>query len=223
MSDIIREVDEELRRENWEKLWKRYGKFVFGAAVGLVAATAAVVGWRAYDKDQRLKQGNNFAAAVATAESSESLSASADAMAALAENAAAGYAMLAGFREAMLRAEAGEHEAAIAIYDALAEDDSVEPMFRDLAVLYSVRVQTDTGDAATLIARLAPLTAEDGDWRCSGGARGVPVAGRRSAGARGIAGAGGGNVARHGELRKFRTCNQVDFPPLPGSRSVSHC
>jgi hypothetical protein len=167
LSDIIREVDEELRRENWEKLWKRYGKFLFGAAVGLVAATAAVVGWRAYDKDQRLKQGNNFAAAVATAESSESLSASADAMAALAENAAAGYAMLAGFREAMLRAEAGEREAAIAIYDALAEDDSVEPMFRDLAVLYSVRVQTDTGDAATLIARLAPLTAEDGDWRYS--------------------------------------------------------
>lgn len=167
MSDIIREVDEEIRRENWQKLWKRYGKFVFGAAVGAVAVTAAVVGWRAFDKDQRLKQGSNFAAAVATAESSGSLSASADAMAALAENAAAGYAMLAGFREAMLRAEVGEREAAITLYDALAEDDSVEPMFRDLAVLYSVRVQTDTGDAATLIARLAPLTAEDGDWRYS--------------------------------------------------------
>jgi hypothetical protein len=167
LSDIIREVDEEIRRENWQRLWKRYGKFLFAAAVGAVAVTAAVVGWRAYDKDQRLKQGNNFAAAVATAESSESPAASADAMAALAHDAAAGYAMLARFREAMLRAEGGEREAAIAIYDALAEDNSVEPMFRDLAVLYSVRVQTDTGDAAALIERLAPLTAEDGAWRYS--------------------------------------------------------
>lgn len=167
MSDIIREVDEEIRRENWQKLWQRYGKFLLAAAVGLVLGTAAVVGWREYDESQRLRQGENFAAAVAAAESAESRSASADTMAALAEDAADGYAMLARFREAMLRAEAGESEAAIAVYDALAGDDSLEPMFRDLAVLYSVRVQADTGDAATLIARLAPLTSEIGEWRYS--------------------------------------------------------
>ncbi len=167
MSDIIREVDEEIRRENWENLWKRYGKFLFGAAVGAVAVTAAIVGWREYDESRRLEQGNNFTAAVAAAESTESRSDSADIMATLAEDAADGYAMLARFREAMLRAEAGEREAAIAVYGALATDDSVDPMFRDLAILYSVRVQADSSDAPALIARLEPLTAEFGVWRYS--------------------------------------------------------
>ncbi len=167
MSDIIREVDEQIRRENWEKLWKRYGRFLFGAAVGVVVVTAAIVGWREFDKSRRLEQGDNFAAAVAVAEASDSPSASADAMAALAEQASPGYAVLARFREAWLRAEAGEREAAIAAYDALAADGSAEPMFRDLAVLYSVRMQADVGEAAGLIARLAPLTAEDGVWRYS--------------------------------------------------------
>ena len=46
LSDIIREVDEELRREDWEKVSEKYGKFVIAGAVGIVLATAAVVGWQ---------------------------------------------------------------------------------------------------------------------------------------------------------------------------------
>ncbi len=167
MSDIIREVDEEIRREHWQKLWNRYGKLLFGGAIGIVVVTAAIVGWREFDKSRRLEQGDKFVAAVAAAEASDSPSASADAMAALAEQAAPGYAVLARFREAWLRADAGEREAAIAAYDALAADGSAEPMFRDLAVLYSVRLQADVGEPAGLIERLAPLTAEDGVWRYS--------------------------------------------------------
>src|SRR5690349_4862887 len=33
MSDIFREIDEELRRDNIAKLWQRYGKYVIGLAV----------------------------------------------------------------------------------------------------------------------------------------------------------------------------------------------
>ena len=167
MSDIIREVDEELRREDWEKVWKKYGKFVIGGAVGIVLATAAVVGWREYDKSQRMAQGGRFADAVSRVEQAASPAEAADIMAAAADDATAGYATLARFREAKLRADAGNRDAAIALYDALAADSGIEGMFRDLATLYSVRMQMAEGDEADLAARLEPLTAAGNPWRYS--------------------------------------------------------
>ena len=46
MSDIIREVDEELRRERMMKLWERYGIYVVAVAVLVVVA---VGGWRVWE------------------------------------------------------------------------------------------------------------------------------------------------------------------------------
>src|SRR6478609_3918140 len=48
MSDIFREIDEELRRDNVAKLWERYGKYIVGLAAVIVLATGAAVGWREY-------------------------------------------------------------------------------------------------------------------------------------------------------------------------------
>lgn len=165
MSDIIREVDEELRREDWEKVWKKYGKFVIAGAVGIVLATAAVVGWKEYDRSQRMAHGDRFAAAVELVENAENPAAAADAMAAYAKDAPDGYRTLARFREAKYRADSGDRAAAIALYDALAADNSVEPLFRDAATLYSVRMQIAEGDRAALTARLEPLMAEANPWR----------------------------------------------------------
>jgi len=45
VSDIFREVDEEVRRDQFKKLWERYGIFFIALAVLFVAA---VGGWRGY-------------------------------------------------------------------------------------------------------------------------------------------------------------------------------
>ena len=165
MSDIIREVDEELRREDWEKVWKKYGKLVIAGAVGIVLATAAVVGWKEYDKSRRVAHGDRFAAAVELVENAENPAEAADAMAAYAKDAPDGYRTLARFREAKYRADAEDRAAALALYEALATDTSVEPLFRDLATLYAVRMQIAEGDRAVLSARLEPLMAEANPWR----------------------------------------------------------
>jgi len=165
LSDIIREVDEELRRENWEKLWKKYGKLAIAAAIALVLGTAAVVGWREYDRSQRMEAGERFGAVIAEVENTKDPAQAADMLAAYIPDAPDGYATLARMREAKLRADAGDRETAIAIYDALAADSAVEPLFRDLAALYSVRMQVDGGDPATLNARLLPLAVDGNPWR----------------------------------------------------------
>jgi hypothetical protein len=46
MSDIFREVDEDLRRDRLEKIWKRYGAAFVGAVLLIVAGTAGFVAWR---------------------------------------------------------------------------------------------------------------------------------------------------------------------------------
>jgi hypothetical protein len=53
MSDIFQEVEEDVRRERYEQLWKKYGNHVIGAAAVLVIAVGGWQAWTAYDNNQR--------------------------------------------------------------------------------------------------------------------------------------------------------------------------
>lgn len=167
MSDeLIREVDEDIRKERYEKLWKRYGAFVIAGALAIVVATASVVGWREYQSSQRLEQSAAFSAAVRLVENGD-LGQAADAFATLAGEAGSGYRALASLREASIRLEQGEREAALAIYDRVAQDSGVDDLLRDLAALLGVLHQIDSGDTAELRSRLALLSADDKPFRYS--------------------------------------------------------
>jgi hypothetical protein len=85
----------------------------------------------------------------------------------LAEDATAGYATLARFRAAAIKAGEGDAAAAAAIYDAIAKDSDVDPLYADLARLYYVLSMLESGAPDDLAARLNPLLAADGPWRFS--------------------------------------------------------
>src|SRR2546423_4515126 len=53
VSDIFREIDEELRRDNLLKLWKQYGRYVIAAVVLVLIAAGAVVAWRDHQASER--------------------------------------------------------------------------------------------------------------------------------------------------------------------------
>ena len=166
MSEIFREVDEELRRDNWQKVWQRYGKFVIAGAVLIVAATAFNVGWREYAASQRAESSEAFLTALQLAEADRVPEALSE-LAVLKEEGTSGYAVLAQFREAALRTEEGETAAASEIYDRIESDSSADQMLRELATLYSVMLQSATGDPAALIGRLEPISEERRPWRYS--------------------------------------------------------
>jgi len=166
LSDIFREIDEELRRDNLAKLWERYGAYIIGLAVLIVVVTAGVVGWREYRLRELGAEGVRYAAAADLAHSGQDDKA-ALAFAAIARDGGGGHALLARFEEAALKAQLGDGGGAAAIYDAIANDASVDRSYRDLATVLSALHGLGGADPKTTVDRLAPLTAAGQPWRAS--------------------------------------------------------
>ncbi len=166
MSDVFQEVDEEVRRDSMLRLWKRYQFYAVAAAVLIVAATGAVSYWRYHDLQQREAEGVRYAAALDQARAGKYAEA-ADALIALSKDAHAGRAVLARFEAAALRTRAGDEAAAVTLYDAIAKDSSVDPIYRDLATVLWGLQALDTSDAQVIIDRMAPITQADDPWHCS--------------------------------------------------------
>lgn len=164
MSDIFREIDEELRRDNLAKLWDKYSHFVIGLAVLVVAAVAAVEGWSWYKARERREESVRYTAALDLARRGENAQA-ADAFALLGRQASSGYRVLARLEEADSRAKAGDAGAALAAYEGLADDRSVDPVYRDLGTLLWAQHSLGKEDPNAVVSRLAPLTADGNAWR----------------------------------------------------------
>ncbi len=167
MSDeLIREVDEDLRKERYQKLWNAYGKYAVGAAVVVFAITAGIVGWREYQTNQQLEHGARFVAAQKLI-ADGNLQQGADAFAALARSAGTGYRSLALLQEAAARGRDGDRIAAVMVYDRVAADGAFDPRLRDVARLLAVLQLVNSAETADLADRLSRLTAAENPFRHS--------------------------------------------------------
>jgi len=166
VSDIFQEIDEELRRDSFLKLWKRYQNYVIGLAVLIVAATAGVNYWRYLDLQQRQAEGTSYAAALDQARDGKYAEA-ADALTKLASGAHAGRALVARFEAAALKARGADEAGAIAAYDAIAKDSSVDEIYRGLATVLWGLHAIDTIEPQVVIARLAPIANPENPWHPS--------------------------------------------------------
>jgi hypothetical protein len=164
LTDIFREVEEDLRRDKFQELWRRFGIFVVGVPVAVVLFTAAQVGWKYYSEQRREDRGEAYAVALGLlgsgGEGSEA------ALAALADNGG-GYAALARLQLAALLLKQGNVPGALDIYEGLAVDSDADPALRDLAVILIGFHSLESADAGALAARLEPLTVEGKAWRYS--------------------------------------------------------
>jgi hypothetical protein len=164
-TDFIREIEEDIRRDRWKRLWDRYGLLATAAVVLLVVGVASWSVWRNLETQRAEAQTAELSRLIDRAATADA--GTADAMAAFARGADPGRAALARFNEAATRAKAGDTAAAIAVWDGLARTGDLAPAWRDLATLLSVLNQIDGGDPAALDARLAALDATANAYRFS--------------------------------------------------------
>src|SRR5882672_4876740 len=64
VSDIFREIDEELRRDNLLKLWSRYGRDIVAFAVLVLVVAGGIVAWRAHQRSERRAQSMRYSSAL---------------------------------------------------------------------------------------------------------------------------------------------------------------
>lgn len=163
MSDIFREVDEDLRRDQMQALAKKYGGVVVGIGLAIIVGTAGYKGWETWRRNAQQAATIDLLNSVEIA--SKDADGKVDALVAFAGRSQPGdLATLAKLDAASLLARKGKTDDAVAIYDAVAVSAS-STVFREVAALLSILHQVDKGDTKLLTARLAPLSGETSPWR----------------------------------------------------------
>jgi hypothetical protein len=155
MSDIFREVDEEVRRDQAVAFWEKYQNYIIAAGLAVVAATAAYQAYQTYRTRAAEAAGAKFETALQLARDGKPAEAKA-AFSALAADAPDGYRGLARFAVAD-QTGLTDPAAAIQAFDALAEDAATPPLMQDVARLRAAALRLDTADLAETKKRLEPL------------------------------------------------------------------
>jgi len=166
MSDdsFIREVNEEIRREQAQALWERFGPAVLVLAVLIVVATAAVVGYRYWDETRANRSGDAFSQALKLANEGKSDEAIA-ALATLEKDGYGAYPLLARMRAATVKADKGDPAAAVKDFDEVAADTAIPPAIRDMARLRAALLLVDHGSFADVSSRVEALTGDTNPLR----------------------------------------------------------
>lgn len=160
MTDVFREVDEEVRREQLLKLWRRYSKHVIAAALAIILIVVAIIGWQKWQEQRRVERANAYMA-VGSLPPAQAI----DAFGAM--SGEDGYGILARLRRASLLAETGKKAEAIAAFESLASNSSLPDAYRNLALILYAQHALGQANAGDVINRLEPLTAPDSPWRFS--------------------------------------------------------
>lgn len=164
--EFIREVDEEYRRDQMAQIWKRYNGIIIAVVVLVVAG---VGGWRFWQHSQETRAQEaavRYEEALRLSSEDKGQEAQAAFENVVKEDGSTGYAVLARFR---LAAELGGQNAenGASAFDALANDASVPPLWKDLARLRAAWLRIDTAEPAKLRQAVEPLAAPANAWRHS--------------------------------------------------------
>lgn len=160
MTDIFHEIEEELRRDNFKKLWAKYGRYLIAVAVAALVIAGGFALWRNHEAAQQRAQSRQYAEAFVLAGTGKKADA-AKVFGTIAQEGG-GYALLARFEQAALLAETGKIKAALAIYHRLAHASDIDPTFRGLAALRAAMLEKNP---QTRIELLKPLAAKGSPWR----------------------------------------------------------
>jgi hypothetical protein len=159
VSDIFREVEEDVRKERLEKLWKAYGDYVIALMALIILSVAGYELWLRYEDSQRAKASSEFVAAQHVNNPAQA----AAAFASLSKTAPGGYGLLAKLSQADALPAAGQVMQAIALYKDIAASDP-GPVGAT-ARLRAAWLMADTSSRADLASLLEPLSVPSSPWR----------------------------------------------------------
>ena len=170
MADIFDELDEDMRAERSRAAAKRYGLLIAAAALVVMVGVGGWKGWAFWRERQAEAAAMPYLDAMRAADTlpqgpEPARLTIADAFARIAATAPSGYRTLARLREAGLRWDAGDPEAAFALWDRVGADADTHPLLRDVGTLLWAQHAVDKGDPAAVTAHTARLETTGNAWR----------------------------------------------------------
>lgn len=165
---FLREVDEELRRDQARDSWTRYGRWLIGAVVLGLAAFAGVLVWQNQRQQQAGEQGEQLATVFEKLGAGDEKLATKP-LAALADDGIGGYRSLAKFTQADILLQKNDLKGAAAKFGEVVNDTGAAKPFRDLALIRQTYAEYDGLKPQTVIDRLKPLAVPGEPWFGSAG------------------------------------------------------
>ncbi len=162
---FLKEVDDELRREQITTFFTRYGWWVIGGVLLLLGAVGGWIWWNGHQAAGRESAGENLVAVVDQLESgNQGITAAQPQINALAASDIEGYRASALFSRANGQAQSGNARAAIATLRQIGEDQSLDQVYRDAAMIRRTQLEYDGLPPQEVIRRLNGLATGDSAW-----------------------------------------------------------
>lgn len=165
---FLREVDDELRRDQFASVWQRWGKWIILALVAALAALAGFLYWQSRQAAAAGVEGEQLSSVMDDLAAGKT-SALAPQLNALSASNVPGYKAAAKLTLADLAAQKNDLKGAAAQYGVVAADTSLAQPYRDLALIRQTATEYDTLKPEQVVARLKPLAIPGNPWFGSAG------------------------------------------------------
>lgn len=165
---FYKEVDEELRRDQFADAWSRYRWLIIGGVVLLLAAIAGGIWWMQHREAQRQAQGEQLSTALDSMEKGQFQTVGPQ-LDALEKSGADGYRAAALFSRANALVAANNLPGAAAILGQIAADEGLAEPYRHAALIRQTALQFETLPPDQIIQRLQPLARAGEPWHGSAG------------------------------------------------------
>lgn len=165
---FLREVDENLRRDQMRTMARKYAPWIIAAAVLLLAAAGGWLYWQDRQKAAAAKASETLAE-VYTDIGAAKLANVPQRLDGLASDGTGAVRASALFTRAAVAVQQNDRPAAIAKYREIAADDGLAQPYRDLAQLRLTALEFDSLKPEQVIARLQPMAKAGSPWFGSAG------------------------------------------------------
>jgi hypothetical protein len=165
---FLREVDENLRRDQLSDFVKRYARWLIAGVVLFLAASGGWIYWQQYQVQRSEKQVEELAQ-VYTDIGANKIAAAPQKLDTLSESGKKGVRASSLFARAALAVQQNDHKLAIAKYKEIASESGLPQAYRDAALIRQTALEFDNIKPEEVIARLAPLAKPGNPWFASAG------------------------------------------------------
>ena len=167
---FLKEVDDELRREQLTNFFTRYGWWIIGGIVLVLGAVGGYLWWSGRQLAARESAGETLVAVAAQQDAGgQGYNAIKPQIDSLAGSNIEGYRAAALFARANGQARSNDVAGALATLRGIAEDQSLDQVYRDAALLRRTQLEFDRLQPAEVIRRLSPMANGDGAWASAAG------------------------------------------------------